>query len=346
VTLRLTNPNASDAQMNQELADAGIDRVRVRSVPGDPRSVGTWAGYVEFGPNCQRGVTRFGYDVDMPVSHPYNRANRHGAEDLFDLTLPRRSGALTAEEAGDPYSKSVVRIPTDSIDDPRNAAKILVPVRPRSPGDSSAANDIGAEQLIALGGVFAQYGEAIQTGQTSCADFGLKPYPKPTFPPSEGRWVVIDVTASSGGDRDMTRQLRAGGIKGRVSQIPAQPSEMGQWMGFSRMPPFVHYRVTGNRIDIVPNDLPHVHGPTANDIALRPSAFRAYPNARWVFYVGRRPHGGESPQVVGRQGPEDAAAELKSGCQDTGSTVSSPNGEKWCSSVLPLQVPVPKSSGR
>ena len=76
VTLRLTNPNASDAQMNQELADAGIDRVRVHSVPGDPRSVGTWAGYVEVGPRCLGGVTRFGYDVDISVSHPYNRDPR------------------------------------------------------------------------------------------------------------------------------------------------------------------------------------------------------------------------------------------------------------------------------
>src|SRR5919198_1539657 len=137
VTLRLTNPNASDAQMNQELADAGIDRVRVHSVPGDPRSVGTWAGYVEVGPRCLGGVTRFGYDVDISVSHPYNRANRHGAEDLFDLKLPHRSGALIAEEVGDPYSKSVVRIPTDAVDNRRNAAKVLVPVRPHNPDDTA-----------------------------------------------------------------------------------------------------------------------------------------------------------------------------------------------------------------
>ena len=346
VTLRLTDPNASDAQMNQELADAGIDRVRVRSVPGDPRSVGAWAGYVELGPVCQGGVTHFGYGVDMPVAHPYNRANRHGDEDLFDLTLPHRRGALIATEAGSPYSKSVVRLPTDSIDDPRNAAKILVPVRPRSPDDTPAANDIGIEQLIALGGVFAQYGEAVQSGQTSCADFGLKPYPKPTFPPSKGQWVVIHVTPTPGGGRRMTHELRAGGIKGRVRQIPAQPEEIGHWLGFSRVPPLPqHYHVKGNRLDIVPNDLPHVHGPTANDIALRPSAFRAYPNARWILYVGSPPHGGERPQVVGRQGPEDAAAELKRDCRDTGSTVSS-GGKKWCSSVLPLQVPVPKSSSR
>jgi hypothetical protein len=356
VTLRLTNPTATDEQMNQELDDAGIDRVRVLSVPEAPKdqphpywghdSVGTWAGYVELGPHCQGGVTRFGYDVDIPISHPYNRANRHGAEDLFDLTLPHHSGALIAEEAGNPFSKSVVRLPTDSIDDPRNAAKILVPVRPRSPSDTSTANDIGTNQLVALGGVFARYGEAIESGQTSCADFGLKRYPKPTFPPSEGRWVVVHVTGSQGGDRKMTRELRSGGIKGEVRQIPAQPTEIGHWLGFSRVPPLpAHYHGAGNRFDVVPNDLPHVHGPTANDIALRRYAFRAYPHARWIFYVGRHPHPGESPEIVGPHGPQDADVALKRGCPDTVKTIS-PSGKKWCSSSPSVQVPVPKSSGR
>ena len=198
-----------------------------------------------------------------------------------------------------------------------------------------------------MGGVFAQYGHAIEDGKTSCEDFGLKPFPKPTFPPSKGQWVVIHVTPTPGGERRMTHELGAGGIKGRVRQIPAQPTEVGRWLGFSRVPPLPqHYHVKGNRLDIVPNDLPHVHGPTANDIVLRPSAFRAYPDARWILYVGRRPHEGESPQVVGRGGPEDAAVECEEKLSGYGQTISSPSEKKWCSSVLPLQVPVPKSSAR
>src|SRR4051794_26983030 len=108
VTLRLKDPTASEDEMNQELADAGIDRVRVKSVPGPPKAVGTWPGYVEFGPQCQGGVTRFGYDVDIPIRRPFNRANKHGAEDVFDLTLERHTGVLISEEVGDPYSKSTV----------------------------------------------------------------------------------------------------------------------------------------------------------------------------------------------------------------------------------------------
>ena len=67
VTLTLKDPNASQDEMNQELADAGIDRVRVMTVPGPPKAVGTWPGYLEFGPHCEGGVTKFGYDALMRV---------------------------------------------------------------------------------------------------------------------------------------------------------------------------------------------------------------------------------------------------------------------------------------
>ena len=342
VTLRLTNPNASDAQMNQELADAGIDRVRVRSVPGGRRSVGTWAGYVEFGPHCLGGVTLFGNDVDIPISRPFNRANKHGAEDLFDLTLPRRNGALIAQEAGDPYSKSVVRLPTDSVDDPRNAAKILVPVRPRNPDDTPAANDVGVAQLIALGGVFAQYGEAIQSGQPSCKDFGLKPFSQAPFPPSDEGWPVVHVSASRGGAQSMTRELRSGGIRGKVRQIPAQRPEAGRYLSFVRVPPlpkhsdpFGNGSGAYNGADVVSNS--NAHGPAENDIALRLSAFDAFPNARWIFYVGRTTRPGEKAKVVGLDGPENARSAFRGGCKE----LFRVGGHHRCGSIPRLAVPAP-----
>jgi len=175
ITLTLTDPTAPDTQMNQELADAGIDRVRVHSVPGPPRAVGTWAGFLELGDRCQGGVTQFGYSVDIPPSTPFNHTNHHGGQHQIRVTLPQHTGAVIAPLTGTPFSKSRVRLITDSVDDPRNAMKVLVPVRPRSPNDPPTAHDIGTDQLIALGGPFAQYGEAIQAGQTSCADLGLKP---------------------------------------------------------------------------------------------------------------------------------------------------------------------------
>jgi hypothetical protein len=181
VTLTIRNPEASDGEMNQDLADAGIDRVRVRSVPGPPPDVGTWAGYAEFGPYCQGGVSRFGFGVDIP-SKRSTAANRHRAKGLFEITVPRHSGALTAAELGDAYSGSTLRINADSVDDPRYSAKVLVPVHARRSDDRSNANEIGPGQLVALGGVFAQYGRAYEDGTTHCSDFGLKPPPTPSLP--------------------------------------------------------------------------------------------------------------------------------------------------------------------
>ncbi len=275
----------------------------MRSVPGAPKAVGTWAGYVEVGIQCEAGANKFGYGVDMPISHPYNRANRHGAEDQFDLTVPHRTGRVSAQEVGTPFSKSTVRLAADSIDDPRNALKVLVPVRPRSPDDTPESNDIGLGQLIGFGGLFAQYGEAIQSGNGSCGDFGLKPFPKATFPPTEGAWVVLHVSGTEAGARRINRELRAGPIKGKVRLTPAPPDQVGHYMGLKRVPPLPkHYHGAGNRIDIAFNDLPHVHGPSANDVALRRYAFNAFPNARWIFYVGRAPGPGEGPRFWARTG--------------------------------------------
>jgi hypothetical protein len=315
----------------------------VMSVPGPPKDVGTWAGYIEFGPTCEGGVNRYGYDVDIPIALPYNAANRHVAEGQFDLTLPHHSGALTAEEVGTPFSKSTVRLPADSVDDPRNAAKVLVPVRPRSPDDAPEANDIGADQLVALGGVFAQYGEAVNNGRTSCSDFGMKPLPKPTyaFPPPGKGWVVLHVAGTEAAATRMQRELKSGGINGTVRLIPARPEEVGEWLGFERMPPLPkRLHAVGNQIDIAPDNPPGNKKPESNDIALRRSAFNAFPNARWIFYVGRAPHPGESPQLLGRNGPEDADAALKRGCPDSAMQIS-PGGHKSCFSPLPLQVPAP-----
>lgn len=344
VSLRITDPTAPDSQMNQELADAGINRVRVHSVPGAPKAVGTWAGYAEVGIQGCQGGTRFGYDVDIPPAHPYNRANRHGAEDQFDLKIPRRTGRVAAEELGTPYSKSTVRIQADTIDSHRNTVKVLVPIRPRSPDDTSASNDITLDQLIGYGGPFAQYGDAIKSGQGSCSDFGLKRYPKPTFPPSEKHWVVIHVTPRAGGARKMTRELRSGGIKGAVRQIPVQQAEVGRMVGWTRVPRLpqsVHAH--GNKADVVTKGmaLPHVKGPSANDIALRPLAFNAYPNARWVFYVGRRTQPGETAEVVAQDGPENANAALRRGCQGLAKVTSANGNHKYCASSLSTQVPRP-----
>jgi hypothetical protein len=194
VTLTLKDPAASDAEMNQELADAGIDRVRMRSVPGPPHAVGTWAGYLLLGPFCQG--THFVNDVHVPSSskRPATRATIHRTKGRFDLAFPRHSGVLIGVLRHPPgphsralrvgglrvvkipaFSKSTVRVGTASVDDPGKTAKVLVAIRPKSPDEPPEANDIGVDQLTTLGGVFADYGHAIEKGDTACSEFGLKP---------------------------------------------------------------------------------------------------------------------------------------------------------------------------
>jgi hypothetical protein len=177
VILRIENPDASDEEMNAELAAAGIDRIRVISLPGSPRDVGTWAGHAEFGPICAGGVDRFGdYGVDIPVAREYTTGPEDN-RDLIDLTVPPTTGALAVGEVGTPYSGDTARIDTDAVDDPRYTAMILVPIRAEREDDTIWSNVIGTEQLIALGGVFEGYGRALEDGETTCEEFGLKPHP-------------------------------------------------------------------------------------------------------------------------------------------------------------------------
>jgi hypothetical protein len=339
ITLRIEDPTATDDEMNDELAAAGIDRVRVMSVPGPPDAVGTWAGWVDFGPTCKGGVDRYGYTVDVPSRR--ERGHQHPSDRLIHVTVPESNGPLQVSPAGTPFSGATLRVDARSADDPRQPATVLVPVRAESPEDQRGANAIGVDQLIALGGVFAQYGKAAEDGQTSCSEFGLKPYGPPSFPPP-GDWIVLHISDTAAGARRMTTELKKGGIDGEARLIPAQARDVGRYLGFQAAPPLPErYHGKGNRIDVVIGD--YSNGwtrPTGNQVALRQTAFTAYPDVHWVFYVGRAPQGGESPQVMTADGPKDAQAELEAGCPGTGMTMST-TGRKSCGGLLSLQVPVP-----
>jgi hypothetical protein len=344
VTLTIEDPTASDAHMNSELAAAGIDRVRVRSVPGPEKGVGTWAGYAEFGPACQGGVNRFGFGVNIPSAGPTTPANRHSAENLIDLAVPKapKGGGLSVETLGSPYSGASLRIDAKTIDDPRNSAKVLVPIRAKSPQDPPHATQIGASELVALGGVFAEYGKAFEDGRTACSDFGLKPVKLASYPPSGNDWLDLQIADTETGAQAMTNQIRAAGIDGEVRLLPVQPDEVGHYLGLERIPPLPpRYPGAGNRLDVVPHDPGGRMSVKGTELALRLTAFAAFPGDRWVFYVGRAPQGGETPEVVTNEGPEDAEAALKAGCPG-GVTLIEPNGgHRTCRSSPDLQLPAP-----
>ena len=343
ITLTIKNPAASDAQMNSELAAAGIERVRVRSVPGPKYAVGNWAGYAEFGLSCQGGVHYFGGGVDIPAAHPYSPANRHDAENLIDLTVPHPHGsALVAETGGTPYSRSTLRVDTQSVNDPHNAAKILVPIRAKTPDEGPDANQIGVDQMVALGGVFAQYGQAVENGHATCADFGLKPQqPVPAHYRLPHGWLDLHLVATEAGAKEMTNELRTAGINGEVRLLPARRAEVGRYMGLERTPPLPpHYSGVRHQLDIVPHDARRLN-PHGFKLALNTQAFVAFGDDSWVFYLGRAPRPGETPQVMTDAGPEDAHKALKAGCPGA-ATLQEPNGgRKFCASSPDLQLPPP-----
>jgi hypothetical protein len=191
VTLKIEDPTASDEQMNDELAAAGIERTRVLALPGSPKDVGTWAGFADVAPICQGGASRFGsYGVDIPVVKEYTRGPEDN-RDLIDVAFPLGTGVLAVGEIGTPYSGDTVRLETDTVDDPKYAAKVLVPIRAETEDDTEWSNVIGPEQLIALGGVFAEYGHAVEDGEATCEELGLSENPAQPTPADQASGRLV-----------------------------------------------------------------------------------------------------------------------------------------------------------
>jgi hypothetical protein len=337
VTLTITDPEASSDQMNGELERAGIERVRVISVPGSANHAGRWAGTIGLTSNCTGGTTRSGFGVRI-VYHPNNGVP--AASRVVHLRLPEkgriRAGLGLQRGAG---KRAIV---STEIDEPRYSPTVLIAVHPRRDDEPEDAKDITADDLIALGGVFEEYGSAVADGYGRCEDLGLEPPPTPVFPPAEGDWVVVPIDATEAGERRMTRTLREQGIDGRVKVIPAQPEEIGYFLGWARRPDFPpSARPHGNVFDVITGDPERPLRGSGKVLALRRAAFEAYPDAAWVFWVGRKAQPGEAPLAVGFDGPVNAAAALRDRCKDTGGRGTHPNGDRWCPATVAAQVPRP-----
>jgi hypothetical protein len=338
VTLTITDPDANAGEMNAELAQAGIDRVRVISVPGSRSHVGTWAGTIDLMANCEGGPTRAGFGVRIAY-HP--DSGLPAASGLVHMKLPEKGdirGSVTLQSGA---GKRAIVSTEDTL--PKYGPAILIAVHPRSDSESPGAKDVTADDLIALGGVFKQYGDAISDGFGECSELGLSPMAPPTFPPAEGDWAVVRIVPTEAGEAAMTQSLHDQGINGRFKVIPAQPEEAGGYLlGWARRPAFPpDIRIRDNVFDVIPGDPDHPGKPSAKFVALRLDAFAAYPEDHWVFWVGRHAHDGEPPLVVGRDGPVNAAAAWRNRCKGIGGVVSTPSGRHWCTSSLLGQVPSP-----
>jgi hypothetical protein len=340
VQLTIANASASANQMNRELAEAGIDRVRVISVPGSPNHAGTWGGTVQFNAACEGGPTRSGFGIRIAY-HPDNGVPAPG-QDFVDLRLPQRGKVVAGLTLQRGAGKRAV-VSRDFIDNTNYAPAILVAIHARTGDEPPDAKRLAARDLIDMGGVFAPYGEAMADGHGECSELDFEPLPPPTFPPAPADdWAVIRLGETRADGERMTEELQAAGIQGRVRMLPAQRQEVGTWMGFKRVPAFgPDERPHGNVFDILLGDPAHPRRYPGNSLALRHEAFAAYPDARWVFFVGRRPGPGEAAQTVGFEGPTNAARALEDRCKATGGRATEPDGDRWCPSVRPGQIPRP-----
>src|SRR3954452_1051040 len=95
----------------------------------------------------------------------YRASSHAGASRRFSETPACRA----SRQHSDDYK---CRVRTASVDNPgKTSAKVLIAIRPPSPDDPPEANDIGVEQLKALGGVLPTTGRrwkvAIRRARTS-----------------------------------------------------------------------------------------------------------------------------------------------------------------------------------
>ena len=183
VTLTIEDSDATADEMNKELEAAGIDRVRVFSVPGSSNHAGTWAGQIELGANCEGGPSRFGFGIRIPY-HVIDAPPAPG-RDFIDLELPRGGrrpdqvvGATLIVGRGS-GKRAVVSARDD--DTSTYAPAILIAIRSRVPGDGVEEKTFDIDDLAALGGVFSPYAQALADGRTSCEELGLKPPAPPSL---------------------------------------------------------------------------------------------------------------------------------------------------------------------
>ena len=185
VTLTIEDADASADEMNQELAAAGIDRVRVFSVPGSPNHAGTWAGHIDLAALCEGGPNRVGYGVRIPY-HVVDSPPAPG-QGVVQIELPQASvssdQAISATLGVQSGSGKRAIVSTRTADGSTYAPSVLIAIRSRADGDAADAKAFGVDDLAALGGDFEPFAQALSDGHADCGELGLDPLPPVT--PSE-----------------------------------------------------------------------------------------------------------------------------------------------------------------
>jgi hypothetical protein len=184
VTLKITDPGATAEEMNQELSEAGIDRVRVFSVPGSPNHVGTWGGQIYLVSHCPGAPKSVGFGIRSP--YRVIDAPPAPGRGFVDLNLPGQealsskpviSAGLTTHSGGS--ARAVVSSRAEEDD---HAPAILIAIRARHGSDGEDAKEFGIDDLGALGGEFDRYADALSDGDATCEEMDFDPAPADSGP--------------------------------------------------------------------------------------------------------------------------------------------------------------------
>jgi hypothetical protein len=177
VTLTIEDAGASADEMNDELEAAGIDGVRVFSVPGSPNHAGTWAGSIDLAARCAGAPSVLGSGIRIPY-HVLDAppAPGHG---FIHVGLPQgptgSDQAVTATVALQSGSGKRAIVSTRTEDGSTYAPAVLIAIRSRLESDGPDAKTFGVDDLAALGGDFEPYAQALEDGRASCDELGLGP---------------------------------------------------------------------------------------------------------------------------------------------------------------------------
>ena len=94
VTLTIDDPAAGADEMNRELETAGIDRVRVVSVPGSPNHAGTWAGSIDIGADWRTRPFGRATASGSPTASSTRRPHPDRASSISSCHGARRGAAM------------------------------------------------------------------------------------------------------------------------------------------------------------------------------------------------------------------------------------------------------------
>ena len=127
----------------------------------------------------------------------------------------------------------------------------------------------------------------------------------------DGNGSRFEIVKSDAGEQQMTTELHDAGIDAEVQIIPTIPSRVGDWMGLQRVgapPENTRSRRWSPAAEIWERDDIAADGRV---LMIRRSALGRLDNARSVFYMGREPGDGETPQVLFGTGPREVGPDWR-----------------------------------